>query len=330
MNPAKHSSELRQALGELQPYFKRAAWLSVVASLLVLAPSAYMLEVYDRVVNSRSHMTLAMLTLLVLAVFVVMAGFVDLAALRPLHVLVNCGNGAAGPSFDALAAELAARGAPLRFTLMHHTPDGSFPNGIPNPLLPENQPATARAVVAAAADLGVAFDGDFDRCFLFDASGGFVPGEYVVALLAEAFLGKAPGSVIVHDPRVIWATQDAVARGGGRAVMARTGHSFLKQAMRDTGAIYGGEMSAHHYFRDFMACDSGMIPWLLVAELIGRGGHWPIWWDGCETRFRPRARSTFASTTSQPRWHGSRRRWHHWRGRAMARMGCLWISAPGG
>ena len=198
------------------------------------------------------------------------AGFVDLAALRPLHVLVNCGNGAAGPSFDALAAELAARGAPLRFTLMHHTPDGSFPNGIPNPLLPENQPATARAVVAAAADLGVAFDGDFDRCFLFDASGGFVPGEYVVALLAEAFLGKAPGSVIVHDPRVIWATQDAVARGGGRAVMARTGHSFLKQAMRDTGAIYGGEMSAHHYFRDFMACDSGMIPWLLVAELIGR------------------------------------------------------------
>ncbi|MGB4826971.1 MAG: phosphomannomutase, partial [Paracoccaceae bacterium] len=187
-----------------------------------------------------------------------------------LHVLVNCGNGAAGPSFDALAAELAARGAPLRFTLMHHTPDGSFPNGIPNPLLPENQPATARAVVAAAADLGVAFDGDFDRCFLFDASGGFVPGEYVVALLAEAFLGKAPGSVIVHDPRVIWATQDAVARGGGRAVMARTGHSFLKQAMRDTGAIYGGEMSAHHYFRDFMACDSGMIPWLLVAELIGR------------------------------------------------------------
>lgn len=199
--------------------------------------------------------------------------FVDAAALRPLHILVNAGNGAAGPTFDAIAAALAAKGAPLRFTRLHHEPDGTFPNGIPNPLLPENQPATAQAVVAAGADMAVAFDGDFDRCFFFDHTGAFVPGEYVVGLLAETFLAKEPGAAIVHDPRVILATQAAVAQAGGRAVMARTGHAFLKQALRDTGAVYGGEMSAHHYFRDFFACDSGMIPWLLVAELMGRTGH---------------------------------------------------------
>lgn len=196
--------------------------------------------------------------------------FVDVAALRPLTILVNAGNGTAGPTFDALAEGLAARGAPLRFVRLHHQPDGSFPNGIPNPLLPENQPVTARAVVAAGADLGVAWDGDFDRCFLFDATGAFVPGEYVVGLLAEVFVAKEPGATIIHDPRVIWNTQDVVARAGGRAVQARTGHAFLKAALRETGAVYGGEMSAHHYFRDFMSCDSGMIPWLLVAELMGR------------------------------------------------------------
>jgi phosphomannomutase len=199
-------------------------------------------------------------------------GFVDVGRLRPLTVLVNCGNGAAGPTFDALAEGLAARGAPLRFVSLHHDPDGRFPNGIPNPLLPENQPVTAAAVVAAGADLGVAFDGDFDRCFLFDHTGAFVPGEYVVGLLAEAFLAKEPGAVIIHDPRVVWNTQAVVERAGGRAVMARTGHVFLKRVMRETGAVYGGEMSAHHYFRDFMACDSGMIPWLLVVELMGRTG----------------------------------------------------------
>lgn len=198
--------------------------------------------------------------------------FVDITALRPLHILINAGNGAAGPTFDTIAAALAARGAPLRFTRLHHDPDGSFPNGIPNPLLPENQPVTAQAVVAAGADMAVAFDGDFDRCFFFDHQGVFVPGEYVVGLLAETFLAKEPGAAIVHDPRVILATQAAVAAAGGRAVMARTGHAFLKQALRDTGAVYGGEMSAHHYFRDFFACDSGMIPWLLVAELMGRSG----------------------------------------------------------
>ncbi len=195
--------------------------------------------------------------------------FVDKAQLRPLKIVVNAGNGAAGPTFDAIAAALEA---PLEFLRLHHAPDGAFPNGIPNPLLQENQPVTAQAVVAAGADLGVAWDGDFDRCFLFDHLGNFVPGEYVVGLLAEVFLAKEPGAVIIHDPRVVLNTMDVVARAGGRAVAARTGHAYLKQAMRDTGAVYGGEMSAHHYFRDFMACDSGMIPWLLVVELMGRSG----------------------------------------------------------
>ncbi|MES2144787.1 MAG: phosphomannomutase [Pseudomonadota bacterium] len=196
--------------------------------------------------------------------------FVDVAALRPLHVLVNAGNGTAGPTFDAIAGELMRRGAPLRVTRMHHDPDGSFPNGIPNPLLAENQPMTADALRSAGADMAVAWDGDFDRCFLFDETGSFVPGEYVVGLLAEVFLAKEPGATIVHDPRVVWNTRDLVARARGVAHQSKTGHAFLKQALRDTGAVYGGEMSAHHYFRDFMACDSGMIPWLLVAELMGR------------------------------------------------------------
>ncbi len=196
--------------------------------------------------------------------------FIDVAALRPLTVLVNAGNGAAGPTFDAIATDLAGVGAPIRFIRMHHTPDSAFPNGIPNPLLAENQPATAQAVRENSADLGIAWDGDFDRCFLFDHEGQFVPGEYIVGLLAQAFLAKAADETIIHDPRVIWNTQDIVETAGGRAVMARTGHVFLKQVMRETGAVYGGEMSAHHYFRDFMACDSGMIPWLLVLELLGR------------------------------------------------------------
>ncbi|OIP82352.1 MAG: phosphomannomutase [Rhodobacterales bacterium CG2_30_65_12] len=198
--------------------------------------------------------------------------FVDIAALKPLTILVNAGNGAAGPTFDAIAAELARRGAPLRFEPLHHDPDGRFPHGIPNPLLPENRPKTADAVRAAGADFGVAWDGDFDRCFFFDHDGGFINGEYVVGLLAECFLAKEPGATIIHDPRVVWNTRDLVATSGGKAVQARTGHAFVKQAMRDEGAIYGGEMSAHHYFRDFFHCDSGMIPWLLVAELVSRKG----------------------------------------------------------
>lgn len=198
--------------------------------------------------------------------------FVDVTALKPLKILVNAGNGAAGPTFDAIATALLELGAPLAFERLHHAPDGQFPNGIPNPLLPENRPATANAVRACGADFGVAWDGDFDRCFFFDGSGDFVDGEYVVGLLAEAFLAKNPGATIIHDPRIIWNTQDIVSRAGGRAVQARTGHAFIKQAMRDENAIYGGEMSAHHYFRDFVHCDSGMIPWLLMAQLVSQNG----------------------------------------------------------
>ena len=198
--------------------------------------------------------------------------FVDVSALKPMKLLVNAGNGAAGPTFDAIWDALIAKGAPLEVVRLHHTPDGSFPNGIPNPLLDENQPVTADAVIAEGADLGVAWDGDFDRCFFFDHKGQFIPGEYVVGLLAEAFLAKEPGAGIVHDPRVVWNTQDVVAANGGKAIQSRTGHAFVKQVMRETGAVYGGEMSAHHYFRDFVACDSGMIPWVLVVELLSRRG----------------------------------------------------------
>jgi phosphomannomutase len=198
--------------------------------------------------------------------------FVDVGALKPLKILVNAGNGAAGPTFDAIAVGLQDLGAPLSFTRVHHDPDPSFPHGIPNPLLIENRRETARAVVAAQADMGVAWDGDFDRCFFFDATGRFIGGEYIVGLLAEVFLAKEPGANIVHDSRVIWNTRDLVAKSGGVAIQSRTGHAFVKQAMRNTGAIYGGEMSAHHYFRDFVYCDSGMIPWLLIAELICRSG----------------------------------------------------------
>ena len=194
--------------------------------------------------------------------------FVDPAALGPLKIVVNAGNGVAGPAFDAIADALAARGAQLDFTRLHHDPDSSFPNGIPNPLLEENQPMTADAVRAAGADMGVAWDGDLDRCFFFDETGAFIPGEYVVSLLGAAFLGIEPGARIVHDPRVMWSTLDVVAKGGGEAVASRTGHALIKAKMREVDAAYGGEMSAHHYFRGFMYCDSGMIPWLLIAAHV--------------------------------------------------------------
>jgi phosphomannomutase len=196
--------------------------------------------------------------------------FVDVKALRPLKIVVNSGNGAAGPTFDAIADRLSSLGAPLEFIRVHHAPDPTFPNGTPNPLLPENHAATADVVQAECADFGVAFDGDFDRCFFFDEAGQFVPGEYVVGLLATIFLEKEVGAKIVHDPRVIWNTQDIVAQKGGIVVQSKTGHAFIKQTMRSCQAVYGGEMSAHHYFRDFAYCDSGMIPWLLIAELVSR------------------------------------------------------------
>ncbi len=197
-------------------------------------------------------------------------GFVDVAQLETMKIVINSGNGAAGPTVDAIIKRLAEQGAPIEFIRVHHEPDNTFPNGIPNPLLPQNHKATADVVLREGADLGVAFDGDFDRCFFFDEAGQFVPGEYVVGLLAAIFLEKEAGSKIVHDPRVIWNIQDIVANKGGVAVQSKTGHAFIKQTMREHQAIYGGEMSAHHYFRDFAYCDSGMIPWLLVVELLSK------------------------------------------------------------
>ncbi len=195
---------------------------------------------------------------------------VDAKAIGPIHLVANAGNGAAGPTFDAVIEELVSRGARIKVTRMHHQADPTFPNGIPNPLLPENQPATSQAVFDAHADLGVAWDGDFDRCFFFDEKGAFIAGEFVVGLLAEAVLEANPGAGIVYDPRVVWNTERVVRDAGGRAIKSKTGHVLVKDTMRSTDALYGGEMSAHHYFRDFMFCDSGMIPWLLMLERISR------------------------------------------------------------
>ena len=198
--------------------------------------------------------------------------FIDTAKLRPLKILVNAGNGTAGPTFDVIKAQLAAKGAPLTFIEMDHTPDPTFPNGIPNPLLPENQPRTAEAVRTHGADFGVAWDGDFDRCFFFDHQGRFIDGYYIVGLLAQQALTAHPNATIIYDPRLIWDTIELVEQAGGTALQSRVGHSFIKALMRESGAIYGGEMSAHHYFTDFMRCDSGMIPWLLIAELLSTTG----------------------------------------------------------
>ena len=194
-------------------------------------------------------------------------GYVDLAALRPLKIVVNAGNGVAGVVIDALAPRL-----PFEFVRLNHEPDGSFPNGIPNPILPENRGVTAEAVRRHGADLGVAWDGDFDRCFLFDERGEFIEGYYIVGLLAESLLRCQPGARIIHDPRLTWNTVDLVRKAGGVPVQSKTGHAFIKERMRAEDAVYGGEMSAHHYFRDFGYCDNGNIPWLLVAALVCQRG----------------------------------------------------------
>lgn len=194
--------------------------------------------------------------------------YVDLANFKPLKLVINSGNGAAGPVIDALEQRFKAHNVPVTFIKVHNTPDGNFPNGIPNPLLPECRDDTRNAVIEHRADVGIAFDGDFDRCFFFDGNGQFIEGYYIVGLLAQAFLEKNPGAKIIHDPRLSWNTVDVVTAAGGKPVMSKTGHAFIKERMREEDAIYGGEMSAHHYFRDFAYCDSGMIPWLLVTELL--------------------------------------------------------------
>lgn len=189
--------------------------------------------------------------------------YVDRTSLAPLRIVTDAGNGGAGRIIDLLQPHL-----PFEFIKINHEPNGHFPNGVPNPLLAANRGAAAAAVRLHSADMAIAWDGDFDRCFFFDANGDFIEGYYLVGLLAEAFLRDHPGEAIVHDPRLTWNTRDIVAAGAGRAVESKTGHAFIKERMRLENAIYGGEMSAHHYFRDFAYCDSGMIPWLLVAGLI--------------------------------------------------------------
>lgn len=193
--------------------------------------------------------------------------YVDAGKLRPLKLVVNAGNGGAGAIVDLLAPHL-----PFEFIRICHEPDGSFPNGIPNPLLPENRAATADAVREHGADFGIAWDGDFDRCFFFDHTGRFIEGYYLVGLLAKAILARNPGGKVVHDPRLVWNTVDMVEQAGGVPVQCKSGHAFIKEKMRAEDAVYGGEMSAHHYFREFAYADSGMIPWLLIAQLVSESG----------------------------------------------------------
>jgi len=194
-------------------------------------------------------------------------GYVDRSALKPLKIVVNAGNGGAGPIIDLLEPHL-----PFEFVKIHHEPDGTFPNGVPNPMLERNRVVTIEKVRETGADLGLAWDGDFDRCFFFDENGVFIEGYYIVGLLAMSFLEKHPGETIVHDPRLTWSTIDLVEQAGGKAVQSKSGHAFIKQTMREVDAIYGGEMSAHHYFRRFSYADSGMIPWLLLTEIMSRRG----------------------------------------------------------
>jgi len=201
-----------------------------------------------------------------------LCGYIKLDAIKPMKLVMNAGNGAAGPVVDALESRFAKLNLPIEIIKIHNEPDGSFPNGIPNPILHENRASTIDAVIEHQADLGIAWDGDFDRCFLVDEKGQFIEGYYIVGLLAEAFLLKNPGSKIVHDPRLTWNTIEVVSRNGGEAIQSKTGHAFIKERMRLEDAVYGGEMSAHHYFRDFFYCDSGMIPWLLVMELMSSSG----------------------------------------------------------
>jgi phosphomannomutase len=230
--------------------------------------------------------------------------YVDVAGLKPLKIVVNAGNGGAGLIIDQLEPHL-----PFEFIKVHHEPDGHFPNGIPNPMLEENRAPTIAAIREHRADLGIAWDGDFDRCFLFDERGGFIEGYYIVGLLAAALLEGQRGGRVVHDPRLTWNTIEIVAAAGGEAVLSKSGHAFIKQRMRDVDAVYGGEMSAHHYFRRFAYCDSGMIPWLLVAQIVSQAGQplstlvkrrmalFPV---SGELNYRvPDARATIAAIESQ-------------------------------
>ncbi|MEZ8735410.1 MULTISPECIES: phosphomannomutase CpsG [unclassified Vibrio] len=196
--------------------------------------------------------------------------YITPSKLSPMKIVVNAGNGVAGHIIDALDNKFNELGVPITFIKVHHNPDGNFPNGIPNPLIRENQAATRDAVLEHSANLGIAWDGDFDRCFFFDEQGNYIEGYYIVGLLAEAFLVKQPNTTVLHDMRMTWNTIEIAKTHGGKAIGIKAGHALIKEKMRETNAVYGGEMSAHHYFRDFGYCDSGMIPWLLVIELMSK------------------------------------------------------------
>ena len=194
---------------------------------------------------------------------------VDLEAIKKanLTVVADCGNGGAGVIVKRLAEKL-----PIKLHIVNGEPDGHFPNGIPNPLLPENRQNTAKAVIKYKANLGAAWDGDFDRCFFFDEKGQFIEGYYLVGLFASRFLHKNSGATIIHDPRLYWNTREIVLQAKGQPVMSKTGHAFIKQAMRQYDSVYGGEMSAHQYFKDFFYCDGGILPWLMLMEYMGQRG----------------------------------------------------------
>lgn len=194
-------------------------------------------------------------------------GYVDRESLSKLKIVCNAGNGGAGPTINAIEQML-----PFEFIKVHHEADGTFPNGVPNPLLVENRGPTIEAIHSSGADLGIAWDGDFDRCFFFDENGRFIEGYYIVGLIAQSFLEAEPGGKIVHDPRLTWNTIEIAQEFSGQAIQCKTGHAFIKERMREEDAVYGGEMSAHHYFRDFFYCDSGMVPWLLVVGLMSKTG----------------------------------------------------------
>ena len=191
--------------------------------------------------------------------------FIDPDSLSKLKVVMNPGNGGAG-----VYAEYISKNIPIEIIKLNFDPDSSFPNGIPNPMIEENRASTSQAVIDNKADLGIAWDGDFDRCFFFDEKGNFIEGYYLVGLLAKSFLIKNRNERVIYDPRLTWNTIDVVERYGGDAIQCQSGHSYIKKSMRDNDAVYGGEMSAHHYFRDFYYCDSGMIPWLLILEMISK------------------------------------------------------------
>jgi phosphomannomutase len=193
--------------------------------------------------------------------------FIDVDAVKPLRVVIDAANGMAGVMLPPVLERLPITAVPYFFE-----PDGSFPNHEPNPLLPENREFIVGKVTDESADLGVAFDGDADRCFFVDDTGEFVPGDFVTALLAEAILEKEPGAKVLYDVRASWAVPETIERAGGTALVNRVGHAFFKHRMREEGAVFGGEVSGHYYFRDFSQADSGVIPFLLMLELVSRRG----------------------------------------------------------